>query len=233
MRLAKQDRPLRVGVVLAGCGFRDGSEIHESVLALLAIARGGAEAVCFAPDRPQSVVIDHYRGTPMQEVRNVLVESARIARGAIRDVAEARVEDLDALVLPGGYGAALNLCDFATRGSEAEVDPGVERLVRAMHAAGKPIGAICIAPALVARVLGETAVTVTIGNDPATAEAIGACGAQHEPCPVGAFVVDAEQRVATTPAYMLGPTIADVAEGIDGCIGEVLRLAREPARAAR
>jgi enhancing lycopene biosynthesis protein 2 len=218
---------MRVGVILSGCGFKDGAEIHESVLTLLALDRAGAEAVCFAPDIDQAQVIDHLTDEAMAEKRNVLRESARIARGAITDVAEANADQLDALILPGGFGAALNLSDFAVKGPDATVDAGVARLVRAMHEAKKPIGAICIAPAVIARVLGKDGQpTLTIGNDAGTAEALEACGAHHEACPVESFVVDSDQRIVSTPAYMLGPTIKHVAEGIERCVNAVLEMAR-------
>lgn len=220
---------MRVGVILSGCGFQDGAEIHESVLTLLALDRAGATAVCLAPDVAQAQVVDHRTGRAMDETRNVLVESARIARGDIADVAEADPDDLDALILPGGYGAATNLCDFASRQAAATVHPATAALVRAMHAARKPIGAICIAPALVARVLGrQGAPTLTIGNDPGTASALEACGARHEECPVDDFVVDVRARIVSTPAYMLGPGIKDVAAGIERCVAEVLKLAAAP-----
>lgn len=214
----------RVGVVLSGCGFQDGAEIHESVLTLLALDRAGAEVQCFAPDIDQTRVVNHLTGDEVEETRNVLVESARIARGAVRDLKEARVEDLDALVLPGGFGAALNLSDFAVHGPSGSVNEDLASLLRAMHAARKPIGAICIAPAVIARALGAEGPTLTIGNDPGTAEAIQTCGAAHEECPVDAFVVDLEHRIVSTPAYMLGPGVKDVAAGIEQCIAEVLRL---------
>jgi enhancing lycopene biosynthesis protein 2 len=218
---------MRVGVVLSGCGFKDGAEIHESVLTLLALDRAGAEIACFAPDIPQAKVVDHLTGKTTRETRNVLVESARIARGAITDVKKADPDALDALILPGGFGAATNLCNFAEKGPEATVNADVAALVRAVHAAGKPIGAICIAPALIARVLGKDgAPTLTIGSDAGTAGAIEACGARHRTCPVDDFVVDQEQRIVTTPAYMLGPTIKHVAEGIERCVEAVLELAR-------
>lgn len=222
---------MRVGVILSGCGFQDGAEIHESVLTLLALDRAGAEAVCFAPDIDQAKVVDHLTGEAMDETRGVLRESARIARGAIADVATADPATLDALILPGGFGAAMNLSTFAVDGPDAEVDEGVARLVRAMHAAKKPIGAICIAPAVIAKVLGkDDAPTLTIGNDEGTASALEACGARHETCPVDAFVVDADARVVSTPAYMLGPGIKDVAAGIEQCVDAVLQLA-QPASA--
>ncbi len=218
---------MRVGVILSGCGFQDGAEVHESVLTLLALDRAGAEAVCFAPDIDQAKVVNHITGQDADETRNVLVESARIARGEITDVKTADAADLDALILPGGLGAAMNLCDFAVKGPDAEVNEDVAGLVRAMHAAKKPIGAICIAPALIARVLGsDGGPTLTIGTDPGTASALEACGAGHQDCAVEDFVVDTEQRIVSTPAYMLGPTIKHVAEGIERCVTEVIKLAQ-------
>lgn len=222
---------MRVGVILSGCGFQDGAEIHESVLTLLALSRAGATAVCFAPDIDQAKVVDHLTGDEVAERRNVLRESARIARGEITDVAKADAGDLDALILPGGFGAAMNLCTFATEGAEASVDPGVARLVQAVHAQKKPIGAICIAPGLIAKVLGGNAPTLTIGTDAGTAAAVEACGARHQDCPVDDFVADAEQRIVTTPAYMLGPEIKDVAAGIERCVEAVLTMAKEPVTA--
>lgn len=223
----------RVGVVLSGCGFQDGAEIHESVLTLLALDRAGAEVRCFAPDVEQAVVVDHRTGETVKERRNVLVESARIARGRIQDVKEAKAKDLDAVVLPGGFGAALNLSNFATKGASCDVHPEVARLLREMHAAKKPIGAICIAPAVVARALGASHPRLTIGHDPGTAKALTACGAVHEDCPVDRFVVDRDHRIVSTPAYMLGPSIRHVAEGIERCVAEVLAMAggRAPAPA--
>ena len=218
---------MRVGVILSGCGFQDGAEIHESVLTLLAIDRAGAEAAIFAPDIPQARVVNHLTGETMDETRNVLVESARIARGRIQDIATADAASLDALVLPGGFGAALNLSTFAVAGPEAEVNEDVARLVRAVHAAGKPIGAICIAPAVIARILGDDgSPTLTIGTDEETAAAIRACGASHESCPVDAHVIDLDARIVTTPAYMLGPTVKHVAAGIEKCVAAVIEMAQ-------
>jgi enhancing lycopene biosynthesis protein 2 len=215
----------RVGVVLSGCGFKDGGEIHESVLTLLALDRAGAEVHCFAPDVDQAKVVNHLTGEPVEETRNVLVESARIARGEIKDLEEANADDLDALVLPGGFGAAMNLSDFAVKGPDGTVNPTLAKLLRDMHAQKKPIGAICIAPATVALALGSEKPTLTIGNDAGTAQAIEACGASHQDCPVDDFVVDRERRIVTTPAYMLGPSIRHIAAGIDRCVAEVLSMA--------
>lgn len=215
----------RVGVILSGCGFKDGAEIHESVLTLLALDRAGAEVVCMAPNVEQSVVVDHLSGERTHERRNVLVESARIARGKILDLAQVQIDELDALILPGGYGAATNLSNFAELGPEAEVHPEVERLLRAARQAKKPIGAICIAPGVVARVLGHEHVKLTVGDDPGTAQAIRGTGAVHVDAGVEEVVVDVEHKIVSTPAYMLGPSIRHVAVGIERCVQEVLRLA--------
>lgn len=215
----------KIGVVLSGCGVRDGSEIHEAVLTLLAIDQAGAEAVCMAPDMALSEV-NHCTMQPTGATRNVLVESARIARGAIKDIAQVTAAELDGLIFPGGFGAALNLCDFGQKGAAASVNPEVARLVREVHAAKKPIGAICIAPALIATILGKQAgPTVTIGNDSGTAAEIEKTGSRHQNCGVTEFVVDSVNKIVTTPAYMLGTRISEVAEGITKCVTEVIKLA--------
>ncbi|MBN2433284.1 MAG: isoprenoid biosynthesis glyoxalase ElbB [Acidobacteria bacterium] len=219
----------KVGVVLSGCGVYDGAEIHEAVLTLLALDRKGATVICMAPDIAQAHVINHQTGEESPaETRNVLVESARIARGDIRDIATVAAADLDALVFPGGFGAAKNLCDFAFKGPECSIEPGVQRLVKEMLAAHKPIVAVCIAPALLARVMGAEHVPVklTIGTDPETGQAIEAMGGTHIQCPVSEFVVDEETKVISTPAYMLGRRISEVAAGIDKTIDELFRLLR-------
>ena len=213
-----------VGVILSGCGYLDGAEIHESVCTLLALDRAGAAVKSYAPDIEFDVV-HHCTGEPTGEKRNVLAEAARIVRGDIADIAKARVEELDAVLLPGGFGAAKWLSDFAVRGAECDVDANVARLLRDMHAAGKPIGAICIAPAVVARALGERHPTLTIGNDSATAQALESMGCSHQDCPVTEFVVDRENKIVSTPAYMLGPSIAHVQQGIDKAVEAVLSMA--------
>lgn len=215
----------KIGVVLSGCGVRDGSEIHEAVLTLLAIDQAGAEAVCLAPD-VELAEVNHCTMQPTGAKRSVLVESARIARGNIKDIKTVTAAELDALIFPGGFGAALNLCDFGQKGAAASVNPEVARLVREVHAAQKPIGAICIAPALIAAILGKQAgPTVTIGNDPGTAGEIEKTGATHKDCGVTEFVVDSANKIVTTPAYMLGTRISEVAQGITKCVNEVIKLA--------
>lgn len=166
----------KIGVVLSGCGVYDGSEIHEAVITLLAIARNGAQAVCFAPDKPQRDVINHLTGEPLTEQRNVLVEAARIARGDILPLTQARAETLDALIVPGGFGAAKNLSSFATEGSECQVDRDLQALALAMHQAGKPLGFMCIAPALLPKIFAFP-LRITIGTDLDTADVVEEMGA--------------------------------------------------------
>lgn len=224
----------RIGVVLSGCGVFDGTEIHEAVITLLALERGGAEAVCMAPDVDQLHVVNHLTGeVATGERRNVLVESARIARGKVADIAEVDPSGLNGLVLPGGFGAAKNLCDFALSGPQCIVHPGVARMVRAVHGAGKPVAAMCIAPAVLAKLLGQETPRLTIGNDVVTATAIEKMGASHEACGVVDIVVDHEHRLVTTPAYMLAASIAAVATGIEKLVSEVLELVRHEVRAGR
>jgi enhancing lycopene biosynthesis protein 2 len=209
----------KVGVVLSGCGFLDGSEIHEAVLTLLALDKAGAEVLAMAPNVDQAHVIDHLAGRPAEgERRNVLVESARIARGKIADIASVKASDIDALMFPGGYGAAKNLSTFAFDGENAKVNPDVSRLVRDVHQAGKWIAAVCIAPAMIAKVLQEAGVKdaqLTIGVDPATAGKIQAMGAIHVECPVKEARVDEKNKIITSPAYMYDARISDVAAGIE------------------
>ncbi|AKL14936.1 Enhancing lycopene biosynthesis protein 2 [Phytobacter ursingii] len=214
----------KIGVVLSGSGVYDGSEIHEAVITLLAIAREGAEAVCFAPDKRQTDVINHLTGEPMSESRNVLIEAARIARGAILPIAQASINDLDALIVPGGFGAAKNLSSFASLGSECVVDPDLKRLVLEMHQAGKPLGFICIAPAMLPKIF-DFPLRLTIGTDIDTAEVLEDMGAEHVPCPVDDIVVDEDNKVVTTPAYMLAQNIAEAATGIEKLVSRVLVLA--------
>ncbi len=217
----------RIGVILSGCGVYDGSEINETVITLLAIDRAGAEAVCMAPDIPQMHVINHLTGEPQAgETRNVLIESARIARGKIQDLASVEASELDALMLPGGFGAAKNLCNFAVAGADCEANSDTARLIREMHAAKKPIAAVCIAPAVLAKVLGEQKIAhkLTIGNDEATAEALTQLGAEHIQCPVEDFVIDRDNKLVTSPAYMLAGRISEAAKGIEKTVKSLLDM---------
>jgi enhancing lycopene biosynthesis protein 2 len=215
----------RVGVVLAGCGFLDGAEIQEACATLLALDRRKAKVVAIAPDVAQLHVIDHVRKEPGAGQRNVLVESARIVRGEIADIATVRERDLDALVFPGGYGAAKNLCTYATDGRALRVHPDVERLVREVRAARKPLGFICIAPVIAAKLLGSDGVKLTIGDDAGTAADLESFGAKHVACRVEDVCVDERMKVVSTPAYMLGPSIAPVAAGIEKLVAALLEMA--------
>lgn len=222
-----QDQGRRAGVVLAGCGVYDGAEIHEAVLTLLALNRAGAEIVCIAPDRPQHHVVSHISGKEAAgETRNMLAEGARIARGNIRAMGSIRATDLDLLIFPGGYGAAKNLSDFAFKGRDCTVEQETERLIKEMHAARKPLGFICIAPVIAAKVLGAHHPLLTIGSDAQTAAVIEAMGAKHIDSRVDEIVVDPDHRLVSTPAYMLASGIAEVALGVDKLVGEMLRLCR-------
>ena len=214
----------KVAVILSGCGVYDGAEIHESVIALLRLSQRGAQVQCFAPDMPHHHVINHLTGAEMTENRNVLVEAARIARGQIRDVAELDPADFDALVIPGGFGAAKNLSDFAFKGASCTVQSDVRRAARGFAAAHKPVGLMCIAPAMAARIFGA-GVQCTIGHDPDTAATLGSMGAEHVDCAVDEIVVDAQHKLVTTPAYMLAKTLAEAASGINKLVDRVLELA--------
>lgn len=216
----------KVGVVLSGCGVYDGAEIHESVITMLALDRAGAEMVLMAPNIEQLHVVNHLNGEEMEERRNVLVEAARIARGNIQDMVEVSAETLDALIFPGGFGVAKNLCDYAMTGSNCTVNPDVYRLATEVHRAGKPIGVICIAPAMLAKIMGteQESVSLTIGYDKKTAADIEAMGAQPVTCPVTEMVVDEKHKIVSTPAYMEAQSIKEAAEGIEKLVAEVLRL---------
>ncbi len=213
-----------IGVLLSGCGKNDGSEIHEAVLTLLFLDRAGANIMCMAPDIEQRDVINHLTGEAADEKRNVLVESARIARGDIKNIKDVRAKDIDALVIPGGFGAAKNLCDFAIKGEDATVDPDVQSLLNGLAARGKPIGAICIAPVAVAKAISEKKPEVTIGSDIGVAGAIEAMGGRHKECAVDMIILDRKNRIVTTPAYMLGPGIKDVASGIEKLANKIMEM---------
>ena len=222
----------RVGVVLSGCGSEDGSEVREAVLTLLSLERGGAEPVCLAPDLTQSRVVDHLSGKvdPGVGPRRVLVEAARIARGQLRDISSVRDNEFDALIFPGGHGVANLLSNYADKGVVCNVHTDVERLLRAMLARRRPMGFICLAPILAARVLGPVAgVRITLGSracEPAKHAAV--MGADVRPCPLRDIVVDQKTSVVSTPAYMYEDArLADVAVGVDKAVRMVLSLARD------
>jgi enhancing lycopene biosynthesis protein 2 len=209
-------------VILSGCGHQDGAEIHEATLTLWAIHKNAAEFQCYAPDVKQHHVLNHITGQEMNEQRNVLIESARIARGKIAALATFNPDSADALIIPGGFGAAKNLSSYAFDGAKCTVNNDVANAIKAMHRAGKPIGALCIAPVILARVLGKG--TLTIGQDPGTAENLTTMGAQHQPTQQGEIVVDQENKIVTTPCYMLNSRIDQIGEGADNLVRAMLEM---------
>ncbi|MBN1132816.1 MAG: isoprenoid biosynthesis glyoxalase ElbB [Bacteroidales bacterium] len=212
----------KIAVILSGCGVFDGSEIHEATLSLYAIAKEGASYEVFAPDRKQHHVINHITGKEMNETRNVLVESARIARGKITDLKRFDPDDFDGLLLPGGFGAAKNLSSWAFDGPGASVLPEVENAIKGMVAQKKPVGALCIAPVILAKLFGQ--VTLTIGDDPNTAKAVESLGATHVRTTHGEVAVDKVLKTVTTPCYMLNATIDQIAEGAENVVRKMLEL---------
>ena len=216
----------KVAVILSGCGVYDGAEIHESVITLLRLDQRGAKVQCFAPNIAQHHVINHLTGEEMPESRNVLVESARIARGDIKDISEANAEAFDALIVPGGFGAAKNLSDFAFQGTDCAVQPDVLALAEAFAEAGKPIGLMCISPAIAAKIYGP-GVVCTIGKDADTAAAVSKMGGEHHECDVSEIVEDKARKLVSTPAYMLANSISEAASGINKMVDRVLELTQQ------
>ena len=216
----------KVGVLLSGCGVNDGAEIHESVLTMLFLDKAGVEMILMAPNIDQMHVINHYTGQEMEDYRNVLVESSRIARGEIKDMAEDSGNDLDALIIPGGFGVAKNLCDYAMAGPECSVNPDVYRLIAELRLMNKPIGAICIAPVMMAKILGEQeeSANMTIGYDETTSTDIISMGSKHVDCPVTEMIIDEDKKIVTTPAYMEANSIKEAADGIEQLIKQVLSM---------
>ena len=212
----------KVAVVLSGCGVFDGAEIYESVLTLLRLDQKGAEVTVFAPDKAQMHVINHVTGEPVEgEHRNVLQEAARIVRGEISPLSQANAADFDALVVPGGFGAAKNLSNFAVAGAAIEVDTELLSFAQQMRAANKPIGLVCIAPTMSAAICGE-GVRCTIGDDADTAAAVIATGAEHVQCSVSEICIDEEKKLVTTPAYMLAGSISEAATGINALVDQII-----------
>ncbi len=233
--MSSTDQP-HIAVVLSGCGVNDGTEITEAVSVLVHLSRLGAKVSCFAPDAPQASVINHATGQPAAGAsRNMMVESARISRGVITSLAKLRAADFDAVIFPGGYGAAKNLSDFATKGADCTVLPDVERVLKDFHAAKKPIGLCCVAPAIAARVLGTRrdgpGCTITLGDGKGTADAVGSMGSQHAARSVTDVCIDEKNRLITSPAYMYDAKPHEVFEGIGRMSEEVVRRVGAPAAA--
>lgn len=217
----------KFAIVLSGCGRADGSEIHEATCVMLAIDCLGSSYQCFAPNIAQAAVVNHLKGNIEPEKRNVLTESARLARGNILDLKEYKPEDFDAIVFPGGLGAITNWCDFKDKGVECTVDSSVQKTITDSYKKGVVIGAMCIAPVVIAKVLGSKGVHVTIGHDNGVAKAIERTGAIHEDKETTEVCVDALRGVVTTPAYMLASSIKEVCEGADNMIKAMIKLVKQ------
>lgn len=213
----------KIAVVLSGCGFKDGAEITEAVSTLIALSENQVDYQVFAPN--SEFTSTNHLSDSTGDTRNVLTESSRISRGDATDITQLNPSEFDAVVFPGGFGAALHLCTWAKDGSNCQVNPDAERVIKEFHSQSKPIGAICIAPALIARVLGDKNVTVTIGNDKETAQEINKTGAQHVDCAVDDYVTDRESKVVTTPAYMFDAKPNQVFTGISKAIKELVEMA--------
>jgi len=213
----------KVAVVLSGNGVFDGSEIHEATLTLYSIVKNGGSYEIFAPNIDQHHVINHITGETMSEKRNVLVESARIARGKIKDLSTFKASDFDALIFPGGFGVAKNLCTFAFEGINCKVNKDVEKAIRDMFENKKPIGALCISPVLLAKVLGQ--IELTIGQDKGTADAVKKLGATHKETNHGEVIVDKKNKIVTTPCYMLDANIAQIGDGANNLVKAIFELA--------
>ena len=214
----------KVAVILSGCGFLDGSEITEAISTLICLDEQGTQYECFAPDKDFPAV-NHLNGESSQEPRNALIESARICRGNIKNINELKTDDFDAVVIPGGFGSATNLSSWKDEGAQCSILPPVETLLKEFHQQSKPIGAICISPVLVAKVLGSQNPCLTIGNDEGTAQELEKTGAEHENCPATDYITDRETKVITTPAYMYDTTPYQVFQGIRGLIKELCEMA--------
>ncbi len=212
----------KIALVLSGSGVYDGSEIHEATLSLYAISKNGGTYQIFAPNIDQHHVINHLTGEEMTETRNVLIESARIARGNIKDLNAFDANDFDAILLPGGFGVAKNLCTLAFDGAECKVNSGIEKVLKEMHAASKPIAALCIAPALIAKVIIGS--EVTIGQDEGMAKTIETMGSHHKKAGHGEVVIDTKNKIVTTACYMLDATIAQIGEGAENVVKTIMEM---------
>jgi len=211
-----------VAVILAGCGVYDGSEINEAILTLLHIAKNGATYQCFAPDIEQLHTINHLTGEVMPDKRNVLTEAARIVRGDIKSLLELDVTQFDALIVPGGFGAAKNLCDFAIKGVKANINKDVLNACKSFAKENKPAGYMCIAPALLPFIYDNA--VLTIGSDAETAQALSTLGAKHINCAVDDVVIDQPNKLVTTPVYMLAQSILEADAGIEKLVSSVLSI---------
>lgn len=216
---------MKIAVILSGCGVYDGSEIHEATCTLLNIDKLGAEYQCFAPDISQSTVVNHCSKQSVDtDSRNVLEESARIARGKIKNLSDFNTIDFDAIIFPGGSGAVMNLCNYGTAGNQCQINDEVARTIIDCFESRMPIGAICIAPVLLAQVLGKNGIAITIGNNPKVAAAIEQVGSIHKNCAADDIIVDEKNLIVTTPGYMLAKSIKEVDTGIAKLVTAIIQL---------
>jgi enhancing lycopene biosynthesis protein 2 len=217
----------KIGVILSGCGVFDGTEVTEAVMTMYFLEKKGADIVYMAPDIQQYHVVNHLNGELSEGGgRNVLEEAARIVRGNIKNMKDINIDELDALVIPGGFGAAKNLTSYAIDGNNCKVNQDVKDAVKKIIEAKKPLAAICIAPVLVAKALEGTGIKskLTIGNDEKVAGSIKSFGATHVECPVKEAVVDEKNKIVTTPAFMLGQNTLEVAAGIEDTIEKLYKF---------
>jgi enhancing lycopene biosynthesis protein 2 len=224
----------RIGVLLSGNGVYDGSEIHESVFTLLAIDENKGEAVCMAPNIEQHHVVNHISGDEMPEKRNVMVEAARIARGAILDLADMNADKLDALVIPGGFGAAKNLTKWAFSGPDGEINAEVKRIINEFVQAKKTIVGLCMGPTVIAKALQGAGLEerLTVGSTEekspyeiaAISQGMEKTGAVAEMKTIREIAVDHKNRIITAPCYMMEGSITDVRDNIKQAIDELFEM---------
>ncbi|XP_072127378.1 glutamine amidotransferase-like class 1 domain-containing protein 3, mitochondrial [Mobula birostris] len=219
-----------VAVILSGCGVYDGSEVHESSAVMVHLSRAGAEVQLYAPNVKQMHVVNHLTGQPTEEARNVLVESGRIARGNVKDLAELKINDWDALIIPGGFGVAKNLSNWAVKGKDCSVEGTVETVIKKFHATKKPIGLCCISPVLAAKLIPGCELTVGCDTEcekwpyAKTAEALKELGCQHVNKQVNEIHIDKKNKLVTTSAFMCNAPIHEIYDGIEEMVKEVLKL---------
>lgn len=220
---------LKVGVILSGCGIQDGTEISEAVLTMLYLEKAQAEMIYMAPDIKQANVINHYKSDQKSaEERNVIVESARITRGKIKDIKEIKSKDLDILIVVGGLGAGMNLSDLFSKGADFKVNPDLEKLINEMYDSKKTMGFMCVTPVILSKILGKYGIKVTIGkNEGDFVKMISSFGAKHIECTVDNIVIDEKNKIVTTPAFMIGPSTSDVAAGIEKLVKQVVKMAKK------
>lgn len=212
----------KIAIILSGCGVFDGSEIHEATLTMLAITKQQASYTCYAPNINQHHVINHITGKEMDQQRNVLIESSRIARGKILDLKKLDPNNFDAVVFPGGFGVAKNLSNFAFKGNNCNVNSEIESVVKDFWKAKKPIGALCISPAIIAKILPN--LIVTIGNDKNTITEIEKMGTKHQVTNHGEITIDTDNKIVTSPCYMLDANILQIEQGINNLITKILEI---------